>query len=112
MVLNETHQLVLVIETSSEMQSNAFRAVAFQPVVEPLVVAIVETELHQLPFQVPIDFRQKKHVGVLEPHGGDHLAPVLFWRVPTYAPIPRVLKDMVEQQHRHIAAYPVALLDD
>src|SRR3989440_7773901 len=110
MVLNETHQLVLVIETSGEMQSMAFRVVAFQPIVEPLVVAIVETELHQLPFQVPIDFRQKKQVGVLEPHGGDHLAPVLFWWVSTDTPIPRVLKDAVEQQHRHIAAYSVALL--
>src|SRR6266487_449949 len=80
MVLDETHQLVLVIETSGKVQSNAFRVVVFEPIVEPLVIAIVESELLQIPLQVPIGFRHKKHTGMLQPHGGDHLTPVLFWR--------------------------------
>ena len=45
MILDETHQLVLVIELSSKVLSNAFRIVVFEPVVEPLVVTIVEAEL-------------------------------------------------------------------
>ena len=112
MVLDETHQLVLVIETSGKVQSNAFRVVVFEPVVEALIVTIIESDLLQFPFQVPIGFRHKKHIGMLQPHGGDYLAPVLFGRGSAHTPSPRLLKDVVEQQHRHIAAHPVALLSD
>jgi hypothetical protein len=59
MVLNETYQLVLVIEAGAQVLAHALRVVAYKPVVESLVVAIVETELLQFPFQVPIGFCEK-----------------------------------------------------
>src|SRR5262249_2238945 len=58
MVLQEPHELFLKLQRSAEMQPDVFR-IAVHAVIEPLVVAEVESLLLQFPFEVPVSLRDK-----------------------------------------------------
>ena len=53
-VLDEPHQAALIAEVRLKVPANLRRRSVHQPVVETLVVAVVEALLLQLPLQVPV----------------------------------------------------------
>ncbi len=62
MVLEEAQQFGLIPQVGAEMQTNAFGGLVLQAVVEPLVVAEIESLLLQLPLEVPIGFGNEQEV--------------------------------------------------
>ena len=54
----------LVRKLRTEMHAHALGIVVFQPVVQPLVVAEIESLLLELPLQVPIGLGDEKKVGM------------------------------------------------
>ena len=59
MILHEARELALVVEAGVEMLPRRSRVAVAEPVVQPLVVAVVESLLHQWPFQVPVGLGQE-----------------------------------------------------
>src|SRR5262249_1953829 len=76
MILQKTYQSILVIQTSSQVQSQTPRAVMHKSVINPLVIAKIKTKLLQIPPQTPISLRHKKHIWVLRSYSRDYLVPV------------------------------------
>ena len=65
MVLDEADQPLLVRQDQPEMQPHVLGVVMLQPVVESLVVAVIEPLLLQFPFQVPVGLGDEQKIGVL-----------------------------------------------
>ena len=78
-----------------------------QPVVEPLVIAIGEALLLQSPFEVPIDFGHKGEVGIFLVHRRRRPWPESLGGYP-----PGAVKNLGQQQHRHVATHAVAFAGD
>ena len=53
-IFDETEQLLLIGKVSTKMKSNILCIFMLQPVVEPLVIAKVESLLLQFPLQIPV----------------------------------------------------------
>lgn len=64
MVLQETKQLVLIPQFCAKMKSDTLGVLTFQAVIEPLVVAEIETLLLEFPLQVPVAFSHEAEVGM------------------------------------------------
>src|ERR1039457_5236021 len=81
-----------------------------QAIIQPLVVSELEPQLLHPPFHVPVDFRQ--------PHEGRYcrqcLLPELgFWHRPrVQETLPRPIENFIRDEHRHVAAHPIAKLRD
>ena len=105
MVLQKAGQLVLIVEAGEEMTPDLRRIGMAQPVIEPLVVAIVEALVLQRPFEVPIDLRHESEAGVGLADRGDRLGPERLRRQA-----PGAVEHLGQQQHRHVAAQPIAML--
>jgi hypothetical protein len=75
-----------------------------EAIVQPLVVAVVEALLLQVPLEVPIGLGQKGEAAMSVAHGRDRLWPERRRREG-----PGALKDLRQQEHRHVAAQAVAL---
>ena len=97
-------QLVLVIQARAEMVAHRPGVPVAEPVVQPLVVSVIEPLLLQGPFEVPVDFGHEAEVGGLLPHAPGRLRPEGLRR-----DAPGPLEDLGQDQHRHVAAHPVAL---
>src|SRR5215470_19468916 len=67
-VLEETGQLVLVVEPGVEMLTHRPGVTLPEPVVEPLVVGVVESLLLQRPLQIPVDLGHEAEVRDLLAH--------------------------------------------
>ena len=93
-VLQEPSQLVLVIQPGSEVLADRAGVLLAQPVVQPLVVRVIETLLLHRPFEIPIDLGQKLKLRVLPSHGLGRLRPEGF---RTEAPRPSVRDSSVSQ---------------
>ncbi len=106
-VFQEADQSVLVGQVGTQMVANHSRITAAQPVIQALVVAVIEALLLQGPFHVPIGLGHKGEVQVLLAHGGDRLRPERF---RTHSP--GAFKDFGQQQHGHVAAHAVAFAAD
>src|SRR4029453_14890158 len=80
------------------------------PVVQSLVVAVVEALLLQRPLQIPISFSEEQESRIGLPDRGDHCPPIVrLWR-GTDAITPGSFEYVIHDQHRHIATDTVALL--
>ena len=55
-ILDEANKLRLIRRIGAEMAADALGIIVFQAVVQPLVVAVVEPLLLQLPFEIPVRF--------------------------------------------------------
>ena len=62
-VFHEPHQVFLVGQVPGQMAPHRLRRTLPQPVVEPFVVAEVETLLLQRPFQVPVGLGEEHEPG-------------------------------------------------
>ena len=78
-----------------------------QPVVQALVVRVVESLLLECPFEVPVDFGQKAKVRVPFPDPPDRGVPK---RRRRYSPRP--FKHLRQDKHCHVAAHAVTLAGD
>ncbi len=75
MVLDETDQLLLVIQIGSQVLPNGLGTLVNQAVVKSLVVAVVESQLLQFPLHVPIGLCHKQETVVLLTDTLYHLPP-------------------------------------
>ena len=103
-VLEEARQPILIVEARRQMGAQRAGIGIAQPVVQTLVVAVVEALLLQVPFEVPIGFGQEGEAGMGPAHGRDRRRPERRRR-----PAPGALEDLGQDKHRHVAAHAVAL---
>jgi hypothetical protein len=106
-VFEKAGESVLVVEAREQMIADRPHMALSQAVVEPLVVAVGEALLLQGPFEVPIDLGHEGESGIPSVHCCRRLRPERLWRDP-----PGPLENLGQQQHRHVAAYAVALAGD
>jgi hypothetical protein len=60
-VLQEAHQPPLVGEIGAQVRSHRVRVLVQQAVVQPFVVAVVESLLLQRPLEVPVRLRDEQY---------------------------------------------------
>src|SRR3954470_2711905 len=103
-VLQEAGELVLEIEAGGEMLANPARIAFPEPVVQPLVVRVVEALRKQCPFEIPVDLGEKKEAweALADPRDGSRPERL---RLPS----PGLLEDLRQEQHGHVATDAVAL---
>src|SRR5215218_5104549 len=101
-ILEEASQARLVVEAGREMVADGGGVGAAQSIIEPLVVAIVEALLQQLPFEVPIGFGQEGEVAASFAH-----SPYRLWPKRRRRPAPSTLEDLRQKEHRHVAPYAI-----
>ncbi len=106
-VLQETRQLVLVIETRVEMLAHGPRMAFPEAIVESFIVSVVEALLLQRPFQVPVNLGHEEKAGSALTHALGRRRPE-EGRTLTPGPFEYVRQD----QHGHVAAHAVALPGD
>src|SRR5882672_4130001 len=111
-VFYEAKQLSLIGKICTEVEPNAFCAIVLQPVIEPLVVAEIEPQLLQLPFHVPVSFRNKLERRILFLDSRDHISPVFRCRTLARATVPGLPENRAKNQHRHVASNAIALARD
>ena len=107
MVLHEARELVLEVETGLKMAPHRPGVTLAEPIVEPLVVGVVEPLLQHGPFEVPIDLGHEAEARNPLAHAPGRVRPE-EWRTAA----PRSFKDVRQDQHRHVATHPVALTRD
>jgi hypothetical protein len=90
---------------------DGLRVVIAQPVVQTLVVGVVEPLLLERVLHVPVDFGEQQKIGRLRLHLGDGRGPELD-AGPVELPAPRAQENVVREQHRHVAAHAVATPGD
>ena len=112
MVLDEANEFLLVSKISAQMEPDALGRVVFQAVVQALVIAEIEPLLLELPLEVPVSLGHEKEVGVESLDGRDHFNPILRCRPLTGAVAPGPFKNVVSQEHGHVAAHAVGLAGD
>src|SRR4051794_37562242 len=77
MVLDGAHERALVGHVPREMPAHAPRAVMDEPIVEALVVAVVEALLLELPFEFPVRLRHEAEPRLVSLDSRNDLAPEL-----------------------------------
>ena len=79
-VLDEADEPLLVAEVGRQVPVHRLGAVVHEPVVEPLVVAVVEALLLERPLEVPVRLGHEDEAGMRALDGGDHRRPVVVRR--------------------------------
>ena len=74
-----------------------------EPVVQPLVVGVVEALLLQVPLQIPVDLGHEQEAGMLFLDARDGVGPEGL-----SLDAPGAFEDVGEDEHGHVAADPVA----
>src|SRR5262249_980927 len=95
------------VETGPEMLTHGPRVPVAQPIVEPLVVGVVEAFLDHRPLEIPVDLGHEAEVRHLLFDALDRTRPE--WARPSPPSPP---EDLRQHEHRHVAAYPVTLTGD
>ena len=90
-----------------QVAAHGGRRLVEEAVVEPLVVAVVEAELLELPLEIPVGLGGEQHVGMDGSDGGDDVGPVLGVGHRTGPFAPGAAEHVVEHEHRHVAAHAV-----
>src|SRR5499433_3401663 len=103
-ILEESGEPVLIVESGEEMLAHRPRVTLAQPIVEPLVVSVVEALLHHGPLEIPIHLRHEREARCALPRPADRLRPEQ-WRPSPPGP----LEDVRQDEHGHVAADAVAL---
>src|SRR5579871_832497 len=102
-VFEEPCQPVLLFEACPEMYANFAWIPIPKAIGEALVVAVVETLLVQLMFEIPVSFGQEREAWIRPAHRGDRLCPEGSRRH-----LPGASEDLRQLKHRHIAAQAIA----
>src|SRR5262245_6385624 len=74
-ILEEAGETVLIVEPGEEMLAHRPRVTLAQPIVEPLVVGVVEALLHHGPLEIPIHLRHEREARCALPHPAYRLRP-------------------------------------
>jgi hypothetical protein len=77
MIFNKADQFSLVIKVSAKMEAHALRGVAFEAVIQALVVTVIEPLLLEFPLEIPITLSNEKEIRPRFLQGGNHINPVL-----------------------------------
>ena len=106
-VLQEPGEPVLIVEAGVEVLAHRPRVPLAEPVVQPLVVGVVEALLQHRPFEVPVDLGH-------EAEARDAArGPAPSHRARTAGrDAPGALEDVRQDEHGHVAAHAVALPGD
>src|SRR5262249_28676097 len=70
-ILEKARQAVLIIQTGVKVPAYGPRMPIAQPVVQPLVIGVVEALLLHRPFQIPVDLGHEQEFRMLLPNRGD-----------------------------------------
>ena len=112
-ILEEIEQTELCSRPQLQQRAEAVVIPMHDAVVEIFVVTEVEALGEESLFQIPVDFGQEGEIRKFAPNGGDERRPEFFaWSWFVQVLPPGVGEDVVEQQHRHIAADAVTLHGD
>ena len=111
-VLGEPQEMLLEVEVGGKVVAHGRRRLVEETVVEPLVVAVVEAELQQLPLEVPVGLGGEQHLRVDGSDGGDDLRPVLAPGHRTWSVSPCPSEHVVEHQHGHVAPHAIGQAAD
>src|SRR5260370_3436217 len=112
MVLDESGHLLLVRKIRKEVLTHALGVSVLHPVIEFLVVAEIKALLLQFPLKVPVGFGDEPELSVLSLDRGYHRPPVIVtWFFSCTSP-PGTLKDIVQQEHCHVAPDAITLFGD
>ena len=106
-VLEEAGQAVLEVEARVEVLAHRAGVALHQPVVEPLVVGVVEALLLEGPLEVPVDLGEEQEARDLGAHGLRRARPERGG-----GDAPGLLEHLRQDEHRHVAADAVALARD
>ncbi len=106
-VFEEPRQPPLIIEIGDQMIADRAGVLLAQPVVEPLVVGVVEALLHECPFEIPVDLGHERELRRRPPRPGDGVGPEVV-----DGDAPGALEHFGKDQHRHVAADAVAEIGD
>ena len=106
----DTANWLSIGKTSREMEADVLCIAVFQPVVEPLVIAEIESLLLEFPLQVPICFGNKEEAGMLFLYCRYHIRPIFSRESRASAASPRALENGVQEKHCHVTTHPIALL--
>jgi len=109
MILNEAHQFILIATVCKQMQAHGFGVVVNQSVIQPLVIAVVEALLLQLPLKAPVCLGHEQGVGIFFARRLDYFLPVLCPGPRSGALPPGLLEYSIYQEHGHVTAHAVAL---
>ena len=77
-ILQETDEPVLVGHVGQQVQPHALGVAVLHPIVELLVVTVVESLLLERPFQIPIGLGQEPELRVARPHCRDKRRPIVL----------------------------------
>src|SRR5687767_12674395 len=75
MILHEARELPLIVEPGVEMFPHRPGVTVAEPIVQPLVVGVVETLLQHGPLTVPVDLRHEAEAWDLLAHASDRVRP-------------------------------------
>ena len=111
-VLDEADEALLIRGVAAQVAANLVAALVHEPVVQALVVTEAEAVLLERPLEIPVGLGKEDEARVPGGDSRNHGVPVLPGRPRAGALAPRALEDVVQHQHRHVAADSVALLGD
>src|SRR4249920_718807 len=92
------------------MESHLLRGAMLQPIVQPLVVAVVEPLLLKFPLEIPVCFCDEQDPWMSLADSSDELDPIFPPWFLARTGSPRPLEDGIHHEHGHIASHPVALV--
>src|SRR6185436_5226471 len=101
-VLDESDQFFLIRLIGAQMESHLLRGAMLQPIVQPLVVTVVEPLLLKFPLEIPIGFCNEQDPRISLAYGSDELDPKFPPWFLTRAGSPRPLDDRIHHEHGHI----------
>mmetsp|Transcript_70080 Transcript_70080/g.146128 ORF Transcript_70080/g.146128 Transcript_70080/m.146128 type:complete len:319 (+) Transcript_70080:331-1287(+) len=107
-ILEETDKLHLVAPVGHQVTLHLANIIFFEAIVECLIVSIVEAHLLELELAVPVAFRIKEEVWIDSFGALDSIRPelALCLRLATRSKTltPRLLKNVLAHEHRHVTA--------
>src|SRR5262245_53880148 len=106
-ILHEPREPALIVESGPQMLTHRPRVSVAQPVVEPLVIGVVEAFLDHRPLEVPVHLGHEAESRRVLSHSLDRPRPERHRPV-----LPRALEDVRQYEHRHVAADAVTLTGD
>jgi hypothetical protein len=111
-VLQEADEMRLPGGIREQVRPYAACVADGEAVVQALVVAEVDALIDEVGFAIPVRLCEEEELGMEAPQRTCHLAPVRLGSNGLQPIAPRRRSDVVEEEHRHVAADAVALLRD
>src|SRR5665647_627945 len=107
MVLEEPGKLILIVRCCIKMLTHSSCMAFAQTVIKPFVIGKIKALLLHGPLHIPVDFSHEAETRDFVTYG-----LYCYWPEWLRFAAPGLFKDLGQDQHGHIASYPVALFRD